>query len=270
MASKNDSIEEVPPDVEEEGTATSTNRLEPTSKNSSNLWAFTLAQKVIAELVGTYFIIFSGCGAVAVNKIYGSVTFPGICVTWGLIVTVMIYTVGHVSGAHFNPAVTIAFTIFQKFPPSEVLFYIVAQFLGSILASGTLALMFDITPNAYFGTTPVGSNGQSLAIEIIITFLLTFVIFGASIDERAIGQLGGIAVGMTVMLNVFVAGPISGASMNPARSLGPAFVKHEFKGLWIYVIGPVAGAIAGASAYSLVRAGDRPSETLSFLTGSSK
>lgn len=222
------------------------------------------AQKAVAELMGTYFVIFSGCGSVAVNKIYGgAVTFPGICVTWGLIVMVMIYTVGHVSGAHFNPAVTMTSAIFRRFPWKEVPLYIIAQLMGSILASFTLALMFDVTPESFFGTLPVGSNGQSLAIEIIISFLLMFVVSGASTDTRAIGELGGVAVGMTIMLNVFVAGPISGASMNPARSIGPAIVKHEFRGLWVYVVGPMVGTICGAFSYNLIRFTNKP---LSELT----
>ncbi|GMY24236.1 putative aquaporin nip-type [Fagus crenata] len=167
----------------------------------------TILQKLIAEVIGTYFVIFAGCGSVVVNKIYGSVTFPGICVTWGLIVTVMIYSVGHISGAHFNPAVTITSTIFRRLPYKEAPLYIVAQLMGSILASGTLALVFDVTPNAYFGTVPVGSNGQSLVLEIVISFLLMFVISGVGTDDRAAtGDLGGIAVGMTILLNVFVAG----------------------------------------------------------------
>uniref|UniRef100_A0A2N9I5P4 Aquaporin n=1 Tax=Fagus sylvatica TaxID=28930 RepID=A0A2N9I5P4_FAGSY len=145
----------------------------------------TILQKLIAEVIGTYFVIFAGCGSVVVNKIYGSVTFPGICVTWGLIVTVMIYSVGHISGAHFNPAVTITSTIFRRLPYKEAPLYIVAQLMGSILASGTLALVFDVTPNAYFGTVPVGSNGQSLVLEIVISFLLMFVISGVGTDDRA-------------------------------------------------------------------------------------
>ncbi|KAF3444354.1 hypothetical protein FNV43_RR14045 [Rhamnella rubrinervis] len=190
-------------------------------------------KKFIAEVIGTYFVVFAGCGSVAVNKIYGEVTFPGVCVTWGLIVMVMNYSVGHISGAHFNPAVTITFAIFRRFPSLEVPVYIAAQLMGSILASGTLALLFEITPKAYFGTVPVGSNAQSLVLEIIISFLLMFVISGVSTDNRAIGEMAGIAVGMTILLNVFVAGRISGASMNPARSIGPAIVKHVYKGLWI-------------------------------------
>ncbi|KAL8476727.1 hypothetical protein ACS0TY_029144 [Phlomoides rotata] len=227
--------------------------------NCSSSAVVTLAQKVVAELIGTYFVIFAGCGSVIVNKIYGgSVTFPGICVTWGLIVMVMIYAVGHVSGAHFNPAVTITFALFRGFPWKEVPLYIIAQLGGSLLASGTLALMFNVTKEAYFGTIPVGSNGQSLGIEIIISFLLMFIICGVCTDDRAIGELGGVTVGMTIMLNVFVAGPISGASMNPARSIGPAIVKHEFRGLWVYIVGPIIGTILGAFVYNLLRFTNKP------------
>ncbi|GER30725.1 NOD26-like intrinsic protein 4 [Striga asiatica] len=235
----------------------------------------TTAQKVVAELIGTYFVIFAGCGSVAINKIYGgTITFPGICVVWGSIVMVMVYTVGHVSGAHFNPAVTITFAIFRRFPWKQLPMYIVAQLVGSLLASFTLALMFDVTKEDYFGTLPVGSNAQSLAIEIIISFLLMFVISGVATDSRAIGELGGLAVGMTIMLNVFVAGPISGASMNPARSIGPAIVKHEYRGLWVYIIGPVIGTIAGGLAYNLIRFTDKPiseiAKSRSFLKNNSK
>ncbi|KAL2241443.1 UNVERIFIED_CONTAM: putative aquaporin NIP-type [Sesamum indicum] len=235
----------------------------------------TTAQRVAAELIGTYFVIFAGCGSVAVNKLYGgTVTFPGICVTWGLIVMVMVYTVGHVSGAHFNPAVTLAFAIFRRFSWKEVPLYIIAQLMGSILASCTLASMLDVTKEAYFGTLPVGSNGQSLAMEIVISFLLMFVISGSSTDNRAVGELGGLAVGMTIMLNVFVAGPVSGASVNPARSIGPAIVKHEYRGLWVYIVGPIVGIVAGGFVYNLIRFTNKPISELarrgSFLRTKSK
>ncbi|XAR51471.1 hypothetical protein NMG60_11006105 [Bertholletia excelsa] len=232
----------------------------------------TITQKAIAEAIGTYFVIFAGCGSVTVNNLYdGKITFPGICVTWGLIVMVMIYTVGHISGAHFNPAVTIANTVFRRLPLWQAPIYIFAQFVGSILASGTLALMFDVTRETFFGTVPAGSNGQSLAIEIIISFLLMFTVCGVGTDDRARGELAGIVVGMTIMLNVFVAGPISGASMNPARSIGPALVKNVYDGLWVYVLGPLVGTLAGGFAYNLIRFTDKPLRELtkspSFLIG---
>ncbi|KAK9683121.1 hypothetical protein RND81_10G118200 [Saponaria officinalis] len=226
-----------------------------------------ITQKLVAEVIGTYFVIFAGCGSVVVNKLYGeTVTFPGICVTWGLIVMVMVYSLGHISGAHFNPAVTLTFAIYRHFPYKEVPLYMGAQLMGSILASFTLSVMFDVTPKAFFGTIPAGSNAQSLAIEVIISFLLMFVISGVATDTRAIGELAGIAVGMTITLNVFVAGPISGASMNPARSLGPALVKHNFKGIWVYIIGPLLGTIAGGFAYNLIRFADKPVKELTKST----
>ncbi|KAK9194457.1 hypothetical protein WN944_005164 [Citrus x changshan-huyou] len=251
-ATKIDGIEEETNQLAkmEEGSLTETNGHAPSCLSHSLV---TIIQKMIAELIGTYFIIFAGCGAVAVDKIYGKVTFPGVCVTWGLIVMVMIYSLAHISGAHFNPGVTIALAIFRQFKWRQVPLYIVAQVVGSLLASGTLSLMLDVTPQAYFGTVPVGSNAQSFVAEIIISFLLMFVISGAVTDDRAIGQFGGVAVGMTIMLNVFVAGPISGASMNPARSIGPAIVKHKFRGIWLYIIGPVIGTVTGGFAYNLIK-----------------
>ncbi|KAL5745129.1 hypothetical protein ACOSP7_026275 [Xanthoceras sorbifolium] len=261
MDGKNDNIvEEGQMSKIEEGVATTPAAADvPETKNKNNNGGCSsststpcIAQKLFAEIIGTYFVIFAGCGSVAVNKIYGSVTFPGVCVTWGLIVMVMIYTLGHISGAHFNPAVTIALAIFNRFPRNQVPVYIVSQALGSYLASLTICWIVDVTPKAYFGTVPVGSNGQSLIAEIIISFLLMFVISGVVTDNRAIGELAGIAVGMTIMLNVFVAGPISGASMNPARSIGPAMVKHVYKGIWVYMVGPIIGTIAGGFAYKLI------------------
>ncbi|KAK1320520.1 hypothetical protein QJS10_CPA03g00441 [Acorus calamus] len=237
----------------EEGTP-NTNASGSPSSNTVNL-----IQKVIAEIIGTYFVIFAGCGSVAVNKIYdGTVTFPGICLTWGLIVMVMVYSVGHISGAHFNPAVTITFTIFRRFPYKEVPLYIIAQLLGSVLASGSLRLIFESHTPHFFGTIPAGSDVQSLILEVILTFLLMFVISGVATDNRAIGELAGLAVGATITLNVFVGGPISGASMNPARTLGPAIVMNHYKGLWVYIVGPIVGAVLGASAYNLIRFTDKP------------
>ncbi|CAJ2638570.1 unnamed protein product [Trifolium pratense] len=225
--------------------------------------AITLIQKVIAEIIGTYFLVFAGCGAVAVNKIYGSITFPGICITWGLIVTVMCYSVGHISGGLFNPAVAITWAIFRRITILEAPLYIAAELLGSTLASVTLSLMFDITPKSYFGTVPVGSDGQSLVVEIIISFLLMFVISAVTTDDRAVDDSASVAVGMTIMLNLFIAGPVSGASMNPARSIGPAIVIHIYKGLWIYIVGPIVGAIAGALAYNFLRSVYKPPSEVS-------
>ncbi|KAF3451335.1 hypothetical protein FNV43_RR07430 [Rhamnella rubrinervis] len=232
-------------------------------------------QKLIAEVVGTYFVIFAGCGAVVVNLAMDKVvTSPGISITWGLVVMVMVYSVGHISGAHFNPAVTIAFATTKRFPWKQVPPYIVAQVIGSTLANGTLRLMFSGKQNHFAGTMPAGSDMQSFVIEFIITFYLMFVVSGVATDNRAIGELAGLAVGSTVLLNVLFAGPVSGASMNPARSLGPAIVHRQFKGLWIYIVSPILGAISGALVYNTIRFTDKPlpeiTKSASFLKGAGR
>nr|XP_043626915.1 probable aquaporin NIP4-2 [Erigeron canadensis] len=218
-----------------------------------------LTQKVFAETVGTYFLIFIGCGTFVVDKRYGSIiTFPGMCVAWGLIIMVMVYSVGHISGAHLNPSVTITFAIFRQFPYKQVPLYIAAQLLGSILASVTLYMLFEVEQDNFFGTVPKGSNVRSLVLEMIISFLLMFVISGVATDNRSTGELAGIAIGMTILINVLLAGPVSGASMNPARSLGPAIVMNQYKGIWIYLVGPTVGTILGGFAYNLIRFTDKP------------
>ncbi|XP_031122574.1 probable aquaporin NIP-type [Ipomoea triloba] len=221
-----------------------------------------IIQKMIAETIGTYFLIFIGCGSVAVNKIYGSITFLGVSVAWGLVIMVMIYSVGHISGAHFNPAVTITFALFRQFPWIQVPLYMFAQLGGSIVASGTLYFLLEVTPKAFFGTIPVGSDVQSFVIEFIMSFLLMFVISGVATDNRAIGELAGIAIGMTVLICVLVAGPVSGASMNPARTLGPAIVMHEYKSIWVYMVGPMMGTISGGFTYNLIRFTEKPLKEL--------
>ncbi|GLU01506.1 hypothetical protein SLE2022_188130 [Rubroshorea leprosula] len=229
------------------------------SPSSSTTLTATTTQKLIAEFIGTFFLIFAGCGSVAVNNVYGSITFPGVCVTWGLIVMVMIYSVGHVSGAHFNPAVTIASALLGRFSIWQVPLYVVAQMGGSLLASFALSVLLHDpvsatkATTAFFGTAPVGSNIQSFIIEIIISYLLMFVVSAFSTDYRAVGQLGGIAVGMTILLNVLIAGPISGASMNPARTIGPAVIQQHYEGIWVYIAGPIIGTILGGGSYNLLR-----------------
>ncbi|WOL09152.1 hypothetical protein Cni_G17905 [Canna indica] len=233
------------------------------SKGSSLGVTFPLFQKIIAEILGTYFLIFAGCGSVVVNlDTKGTVTFPGICITWGLAVMVLVYSLGHVSGAHFNPAVTFAFATCGRFPWRQVPAYMVAQVLGSTLASETLRLMFGGGHKFFPGTIPAGSNIQSLVLEFIISFLLMLVISGVATDSRAIGDLAGIAVGATVLLNVLFAGPITGASMNPARSLGPAIVAQRWQGIWVYIVGPFTGMVAGAWTYNLLRFPDKPPQEI--------
>ncbi|XP_075486545.1 aquaporin NIP1-1-like, partial [Primulina tabacum] len=162
------------------------------------------------------------------------------------------------SGAHFNPAVTVAFATCKRLPWKRVPAYISAQMLGSTLASGTLRLLFGGPHNHFAGTLPTGTDLQSLVVEFIITFYLMFVISGVATDNRAIGELAGLAIGATILLNVMFAGPISGGSMNPARSLGPAIVWSNYRGIWIYLVGPTFGAISGAWAYNTIRFTQKP------------
>lgn len=246
-------------------------------ENSSGSGCVTLlfVQKIIAETLGTYFLIFAGCAAVVVNADKDKVvTLPGISIVWGLAVMVMVYSVGHISGAHFNPAVTIAFASCKRFPWKQVPAYIAAQVVGSTLASGTLRLLFSGPHNHFAGTLPTGTDLQSLVMEFIITFYLMFVVSGVATDNRAIGELAGLAVGATVLLNVMFAGAVSGASMNPARSLGPAIVWSKYGGLWIYLLGPTSGAIAGAWVYNIIRFTDKPLREItksgSFLKSSAR
>ncbi|KAL0442600.1 UNVERIFIED_CONTAM: Aquaporin NIP1-1 [Sesamum latifolium] len=233
-------------------------------------------QKIIAEALGTYFLIFAGCAAMVVNADKEKVvTLPGIAIVWGLVVMVMVYSVGHISGAHFNPAVTIAFATCKRFPWKQVPAYIAAQVLAATLASGTLRLLFKGRHDHFAGTLPTGSDVQSLVVEFIITFYLMFVISGVATDNRAIGELAGLAVGATILLNVMFAGYANfGASMNPARSLGPAIVSSNYRGLWIYMLGPTAGAIAGAWVYNIIRFTDKPlreiTKSASFLRSSTR
>ncbi|CAJ2658670.1 unnamed protein product [Trifolium pratense] len=222
------------------------------------------------EVVGTFFLIFAGCGSVVTNLNNDKVvTLPGIAIVWGLAVMVLAYSLGHISGAHFNPAVTIAHASAKRFPLKQIPAYLIAQLLGSTLASSALKLIFSGKENQFVGTVPAGSNLQAFVVEFIITFFLMFVISGVATDNRAIGELAGLAVGSTVILNVLFAGPITGASMNPARSLGPAIVHLEFRGIWIYLVSPILGALAGTWAYTFIRYTNKPvreiTKSASFL-----
>ncbi|RVW83776.1 Aquaporin NIP1-2 [Vitis vinifera] len=230
-----------------------------TKQGSTSSFSFPFVQKLIAEVLGTYFLIFAGCAAVVVNSDKDSVvTLPGISIVWGLVVMVMVYSVGHISGAHFNPAVTIAFATCKRFPWKQVPAYVVAQVIGSTLASGTLRLIFNGKQDHFPGTLPAGSDLQSFVIEFIITFYLMFVISGVATDNRAIGELAGLAVGATVLLNVMFAGPISGASMNPARSLGLQLYRTLTGGYGYIYWHRLVGAISGAWVYNIIRFTDKP------------
>ena len=213
----------------------------------------TPLQRAAAEAVGTFGLVFAGCGAIVINTVTGgTIGHVGIGLTFGLIIMTMIYATGHISGAHFNPAVTIAFAVARHFPVPMVPVYLAAQGLGAVAACLCLRALFG--PVANLGTTlPAGGAGQSLGLEVALAFFLMFVITAVATDTRAVGQAAALAIGGTVGLEALFAGPISGASMNPVRSLAPALVSGTWQDQWIYVVGPVAGAVGGALAYQLVR-----------------
>ncbi|GAA0138897.1 hypothetical protein Leryth_010357 [Lithospermum erythrorhizon] len=244
------------------------------NQQSSAIFSLPFVQKIIAEMLGTYFLIFAGCGSILVNTDKGMISFPGIAIVWGLVVMVLVYSIGHISGAHINPAVTIAFASSKRFPWKQVPAYVAAQVLAATLASGTLRLIFNGKHDHSVVSVPSGSDMQAFVMEFIITFYLMFVISGVATDNRAIGELAGLAIGATILLNVMFAGPISGASMNPARSLGPAIVSNKYNRLWIYIIAPIAGAVAGAWVYNIIRFTDKPlreiTKSASFLKSSSR
>ncbi len=209
--------------------------------------------KFIAETIGTFTLVFCGTGAIVIDEISGgTVGHLGIAFTFGLIVTAMIYSIGEKSGAHINPAVTLAFWVAKKMEAKEVLPYIIAQIIGAIFASGLLKLLFPDT-STMGETLPTGSPMQSFILEIILTFFLMFVIINVATGSKEVGIMAGLAIGITVLLEALFAGPISGASMNPARSIGPALLNLNFNHLWIYLVAPPIGAVLSIFAWKLIK-----------------
>ena len=210
-------------------------------------------RKLSAEFLGTFALVFAGTAAIIINETSGgAITHVGIALTFGLIVLAMIYTLGDVSGAHLNPAVTIGFYAARRFPGSEVWRYILAQISGALLASLTLKFLFPANQNLG-ATHPAGSALQSFVLEFILTFLLMFVILNVSTGAKEKGVTAGIAIGAVIGLEAMFAGPICGASMNPARSLAPAFASGHFNDLWIYLLAPVLGALAAVIGCICIR-----------------
>jgi aquaporin Z len=199
-------------------------------------------KKLNAEFIGTFVLVFAGTGAVVINDVSaGSITHVGIALTFGLVILAMIYAVGDISGAHFNPAVTSAFWLAGRLPASLVLPYVTSQCLGAISASTVLHFLFP-APGTLGSTLPAGTEMQSFILELILTFILMFVILNVSTGAKEKGITAGIAVGAVIGLEAMLAGSISGASMNPARSLAPAVVSGHLEHLWIYLTAPFAGA----------------------------
>ena len=210
-------------------------------------------KKYYAEALGTFALVFCGTGAIIINQESGgAITHMGIAFTFGLIVMVMIYALGPVSGAHLNPAVTIAFTIAKRFPAKEIFPFILSQTIGAFLASFALRVMFPA--NDLLGSTlPAGSELQSFTLEVILTFFLMLVIIQVATGSKEQGMFAGLAIGSTVLLEAMFAGPVCGASMNPIRSLSPAVVSGHLEHLWIYLSAPMLGAALAIGSWKIIK-----------------
>jgi aquaporin NIP len=213
-----------------------------------------MTRKLLAELLGTFGLVFAGCGAVVVNDITGgAVGHLGICTVFGLVVMAMVYSFGDVSGAHINPAVTIAFWLSGRFPLKEVAPFVVAQVVGSALACALLWFLFPNDSTSLGATLVSGSVMQSVVLEIALTFLLMLIIIMVATGSKEVGTLAGIAIGAAVAVLALVGGPISGASMNPARSLGPALVSGNLEHIWLYIVAPVIGAALAVPVSNIIK-----------------
>ena len=213
-----------------------------------------LARRAAAEGLGAFALVFAGCGAIVTDTVHAGVLGAvGVSLVFGLVVMAMVYATGHLSGAHLNPAVTLAFTLTRHFPRREALAYIAAQLLGAIAAATLLLAVWPSQPADLGATLPSVGTGSALLYEALLTAFLMFTIMAVATDTRAVGAGAAIAIGGAVGLDALFGGPITGASMNPARSIGPALASGELHDLWIYIVAPLAGAALGALAYQLVR-----------------
>ncbi len=207
-----------------------------------------MQKKLIAELIGTFILVFAGTGAIIINDIANAIGHVGIALTFGFVIVALIYSFAHVSGAHFNPAVTVAFWSMGEFERKNVIPYISAQILGGVLASLALYLLLRenfvlVSDVSYLGATlPSGSASQSFGFEFILTFILMIVICSSAVHGKATKDFAGLAIGLTVGLESMFAGPITGASMNPARSIAPALVSGNFEHLWLYIVATIFGS----------------------------
>jgi MIP family channel proteins len=207
---------------------------------------------LVAELIGTFALVFAGAGAIMVDDKTHQLGHVGVAIAFGLVIMVMIYAVGHVSGAHFNPAVSFAFALTRHFSWTRMLGYWAAQVSGAVIAAAILR--GSLGNRAHVGATlPAGSQAQAFLWEVVLTFFLMFVIMSVATDTRAVGEAAAIAIGGTVGLDAMFGGPVTGASMNPARSLGPALVSGDLHALWLYIVAPLVGAAIGGVAYQFVR-----------------
>lgn len=220
--------------------------------NGIELW-----RRAAAEGLAAFVLVFAGCGAMVTDARYhGALGTVGIGLVFGLVIMAMIYATGHLSGAHINPAVTIAFTLTRHFAPRDAAAYVAAQLTGATAGALVLLAVWPDQPAALGATVPSVGVGSALVYEAIMTAVLMFVIIAVATDTRAVGAAAAIAIGGTVGLDAIFGGPVTGASMNPARSFGPALAAGEWQDFWVYIAGPVVGAALGAFAYQLIRGTD--------------
>jgi len=216
-----------------------------------------MRSRLLGEFIGTFILVFVGTGAIIVNDMTKALGHVGVAMTFGLVVMVLVYALSHVSGAHLNPAVTVALAASKDFPAKDVLPYCAAQLAGAAAASGVLRGLFGNT--AHLGATlPVGSPWQAVLLEMILTFILMYVIMGTAVHGGAPKGVAGLAIGGAVGMDALLGGPITGASMNPARSFGPAVVSVLMQNHWVYWAGPVLGAVLASLAYHLLHDAKEP------------
>lgn len=209
-------------------------------------------KKYLSEFLATFILLFVGTGSVIVNQqTNGALGLPGISAVWGLVIIALIYAFGDISGTHINPAVTLAFAVDKRFAWKEVPAYLLFQLAGALAASGLLKFLFP--NNTTLGITqPSGTILQSLILEIVMTFILMMVVLRVSVGAKEKGITAGIAIGATVWLLVLFGGPISGCALNPTRSIAPAVVTGNLQNLWIYIVGPVSGALLAVGVHRIV------------------
>ncbi len=213
-----------------------------------------LSRRALAEGFATFALVFAGCGAIVADAEHGgALGAVGVALVFGLVIMVMVYATGHLSGAHINPAVTIAFALTRHFPAREVVAYVGAQIAGAVLAALCLLAIWPDGTADLGATLPSVANGSAFVYEVVMTAFLMFVIMAVATDARAVGSAAAIAIGGTVGLDALFGGLVTGASMNPARSIGPALAAGEWSSIPIYIGGPVVGAVLGGFAYQFMR-----------------